>query len=83
MGDVHVVNLGSVSNPQTDDRRASYVMLDADGEGYRLEHRLVTYDYDAVIDSIRRSRHPHQKFLNRHFEARDVPTDAGRLSVGD
>jgi diadenosine tetraphosphatase ApaH/serine/threonine PP2A family protein phosphatase len=73
---VQVANLGSVSNPHDGDRRASYVMLTADTAGYRLEHRRVAYDYDTVIESIRRSYHPNQQFLAHHFEARDPrPTE--------
>ena len=67
---VHVVNLGSVSNPQTEDRRASYVIVTADAAGYRLEHRRVAYDYEAVIEAIRRSHHPCQAFLAHHFQQR-------------
>jgi diadenosine tetraphosphatase ApaH/serine/threonine PP2A family protein phosphatase len=56
--EVHVVNVGSVSNPVGQDRRASYALLDADASGYRLALHRVVYDYDAVTDAIRRSRLP-------------------------
>lgn len=68
---VHVANLGGVSNPHDEDRRASYVMVTGDAAGYRLQHRRVAYDYSAVVEGIRRSRHPSQQFLMHHFEDRD------------
>ena len=64
VGDVHVVNLGSVSLPPTpDDLRASYVLLDASEDGYRVEHRRVDYDRDAVIEHGRRVRYPGTEFV--------------------
>jgi predicted phosphodiesterase len=62
-----VVNLGSVSNPLTADLRASYVLLDAAASGYRLRHRQVAYDLNAVIAAIRASRHPTAELIVRHF----------------
>jgi hypothetical protein len=60
IGSIRVANLGSVSNPHpvTQDRRASYVMLHADHDGYQLEHRRIAYDYQAVIGAIKQSNHP-------------------------
>ncbi len=55
---VRAVNLGSVSNPITDDLRASYVILDGDPSGHRLEHRRVSYDQAAFMDAVARSGHP-------------------------
>jgi putative phosphoesterase len=67
---VQVVNLGSLSNPQTSDRRASYVMLETSPNSHRVEHRRVDYDYDAVLDGISRSHHPNKRFLAHHFKRR-------------
>jgi putative phosphoesterase len=53
---VHVVNLGSVSNPLAPDLRASYVMLEADANSYRVWHRRVEYDRQAVIAAVERVR---------------------------
>jgi len=75
---VRIVNLGSVSNPQTSDRRASYVMLEASHDSYSLEHRRVAYDYESVLASIGRSHHPNQAFLAHHFERRDSPAAQSR-----
>jgi predicted phosphodiesterase len=63
VGDVRAVNLGSVSNPITDDLRASYVVLHADRHGHAVEHRRVGYDHDAFMDSVARSGHPAAPFI--------------------
>lgn len=55
---VRVVNLGSVSNPVTDDTRAMWTLLDADDDGYRLERRFVEYDREQVIRNVAAVRHP-------------------------
>jgi predicted phosphodiesterase len=62
-GGVRVINLGSVSHPVTDDLRASYLLLDADAAGYRIERRRVAYDPAAVFAAIERSRHPAADFI--------------------
>jgi predicted phosphodiesterase len=67
LGSVRVVNLGSVSNPITDDLRASYVIISADRDGYQVEHRRVAYDYTAVIEATERSHHPSTGFLLSFF----------------
>jgi predicted phosphodiesterase len=67
IGAWHVVNLGSVSNPPTAERRASYVMLQANETGYQLEHRLVEYDREAVVRVLERQRHPGAAYLSKHF----------------
>jgi predicted phosphodiesterase len=64
---IRLVNLGSVSNPLTPDKRASYVFLAADRDGYQLEHRRVPYDPAAVLAAIDRSGHPCAAFLRRFY----------------
>lgn len=63
VGAYHVVNLGSVSNPVTPDLKASYVLLHATSSGYTIEHRRVAYDREAVIDVVRRVRHPADEYI--------------------
>jgi predicted phosphodiesterase len=63
VGDVHAVNLGSVSNPVTDDRRASYVIIHDDPHGHRVEHRRVAYDRDEFLRRLARSGHPEQGYI--------------------
>jgi predicted phosphodiesterase len=63
VGDVRAVNLGSVSNPVTDDLRASYVIIHADRHGHDVEHRRVAYDHDACLATIARSGHPAADYI--------------------
>jgi predicted phosphodiesterase len=63
IGSVRAVNLGSVSNPITDDLRASYVIVHADDRGHRIEHRRVAYDRDAFLAVLDRSGHPERDFI--------------------
>jgi len=60
---VRVVNLGSVSNPTGRDLRASYALLDTRAEGYEVRQRRVEYDHEAVIEAVRRSRHPSTEYI--------------------
>lgn len=50
VGDVQVINLGSVSNPLEPSLKATYMILKADKQGYTFKHQQVDYDRDAVID---------------------------------
>ena len=71
--DIHVVNIGSVSNPTAPDLRASYVLLDADPESTRIEFRRVDYDRTAFADAVRRSRHPAARFILWFQEGKKQP----------
>lgn len=76
LGATHVVNLGSVSNPQTPDLCAWYALLAADAGGYRITHRQVAYDRTAVIQALQDVRHPAQGFIVRYMQGayvRDWP----------
>lgn len=63
VGELRVVNLGSVSNPLAPDLRASYVMIDASPSATTIEHRRVAYDHAAFIEAVRTSRHPDVEFI--------------------
>jgi predicted phosphodiesterase len=63
IGDVRAVNLGSVSNPVTDDLRASYVIVHGDDASHRVEHRRVAYDRDAFLAVVAASGHPEADFI--------------------
>jgi predicted phosphodiesterase len=67
VGRWHVVNLGSLSNPPTTDRRASYVLLHADATGYQIGHRLVEYDREAVVGALERLGHPGRAYIIKHI----------------
>ena len=56
VGKIRAINLGSVSNPVTPGLQATYVLLDTDVQGYRVEWRCVDYDREAVIKAIEHSR---------------------------
>jgi hypothetical protein len=70
---IHVVNVGSVSNPLPPDLRASYVILEADESSYRPDHRRVGYDHQAVIAAVRRVRHPAADHIIRHMLGQRQP----------
>jgi len=70
---VRVVNPGSVSNPFPPDLRASYAILDADATGYRIHHRRVDYNRDAVIAMVRRMRHPAADYITQFMLGQNEP----------
>ncbi len=64
---VHVVNVGSISNPHHRDLRASYVIITADETSYRIEFHRVAYNTQAVIDAIREIGYPSADYLISFF----------------
>jgi predicted phosphodiesterase len=72
IGKTHVVNLGSISNPVTTGLQATYAVLDADENGYRIQLRRVDYDRDAVIEAILKSRHPAPDFLIGYMRGKQI-----------
>ncbi len=67
---LRVVNPGSISNSLGDDLRASYAILDSDERGYQVELRRVDYDRQAVIDELKRLRHPGAPYIIGFMEGR-------------
>ena len=63
VGHVRAVNGGSVSNPITDDLRASYVVIHGDRHEHRIEHRRVAYDTDSFLRSLAGSGHPEHDYI--------------------
>jgi predicted phosphodiesterase len=63
VGNVHVINLGSVSNPVTPGLQATYALLEADEHGYRIQLRRADYDHEAVFQAIEQSHYPTPSFL--------------------
>ena len=63
VGKVRAVNGGSVSNPITDDLRASYVIVHATHDGHHLEHRRVGYDVQEFLRRLDRSGHPEADYI--------------------
>ena len=60
---VHVVNPGSVGSPMIPSLRATYALLEADGSGYRVEHRAVGYDRRLAEQKAWEMRHPQAEFI--------------------
>jgi predicted phosphodiesterase len=75
---VRAVNLGSVSNPMTEDLRSTYVIIDADRHGHRLAHRRVAYSHDEVIARARRTDHPDVEHLVSYQRGGQVKYPAWR-----
>ncbi|MEJ7902117.1 MAG: metallophosphoesterase family protein [Thermomicrobiales bacterium] len=64
---VRVVNLGSVSNPPREDKRAMWTLLEADEAGHMIERRYATYDLAAVGERLERDEVPARAYLRRYF----------------
>ena len=60
---VHIVNPGSVGSPLIPSLRATYAVLEADGSGYRVEHRAVAYDLKLAEETAWEMRHPQAEFV--------------------
>ncbi|HLG63400.1 MAG TPA: metallophosphoesterase family protein [Ktedonosporobacter sp.] len=83
VGKIHVVNLGSVSNPVTPGLQATYALLDADEQGYSIQLRRVDYDREAVINAIEQSRHPVPSYLIGFMRGeRVISSDPGYFQAG-
>jgi predicted phosphodiesterase len=78
VGQLRVVNLGSVSNPITSDLGATYVIIDSDRHGHRIAHRRVAYDHDAVLQRLERSDHPEAEFISSFQRGEQVRYPATR-----
>lgn len=80
---IRVVNLGSVSNPMMPDLCAKYTVLESDAQGYRLEHRRVDYDRDAVIQQLARVYHPASEYIARFMRGEQKPVWSKNLSAAN
>jgi predicted phosphodiesterase len=63
VGAVRALNGGSVSNPTTDERRATYVVIHGDQDSHRVEHRRVEYDHEAFLERVRSCGHPEHEYI--------------------
>ncbi|HLY29589.1 MAG TPA: metallophosphoesterase family protein [Ktedonobacterales bacterium] len=83
VGGIRAINLGSVSNPVTPGLQATYVLLEADAQGYSIQLRRVEYDREAVIKAIEQARHPTPSFLIGLMRGeRITPSDPGFFQAG-
>lgn len=70
---VHIINVGSVSNPFAPDLRASYALLESDREGYRLQLNYVDYDHEAVVKQLQEVNHPVAPYIIGHMRGEHRP----------
>lgn len=68
VAEVRVVNPGSVSLPATAERRAMWILLEADETGYSIQRRFAAYDVDAVLDALDREHYPSPEWLRAKFQ---------------
>lgn len=71
-GSIHVINLGSVSNPITPGLQATYARLEADAHGYHIQLQRVEYDREVVIKAIAQSGHPTPSFLQGYMQGEHI-----------
>jgi predicted phosphodiesterase len=62
---IHIVNLGAVSLSRMPEGDASYVVLDATKEGYKVFPQSVSYNRKAVIAKLEALHHPARTHLIR------------------
>jgi predicted phosphodiesterase len=83
VGQVRVINLGSVSNPVIPGLQATYGLLEADARGYHIQLRRVDDDREAVITAIEQAHPPTPAFLISHLRGeRITSSDPGFFQVG-
>ena len=66
IGNVHLVNLGSISNQYGPDLRTKYAILEADEHGYAITHRYVAYDRAACVAYCEQYSFPGADFVGRY-----------------
>jgi diadenosine tetraphosphatase ApaH/serine/threonine PP2A family protein phosphatase len=66
-GQMHLVNPGSVGLSRTPDLHACYAFLDVDTDGYRVRHRRVAFDRQAVIGQLIGLAHPAKEYIIHHL----------------
>jgi predicted phosphodiesterase len=64
---IRVINLGSLSNPPDDDKRAKWTLLEAGDQGFTVERRFVEYDLAAVRYRLDQDRVPAWEYVMGYF----------------
>jgi len=67
VGKWRILNPGSISNPLPPILEASYAILEAMSDGYKIEHRTVEYDREKIISQVRKLHHPGAEFIIKHM----------------
>ena len=75
VNDMHVINLGSVSNHIVPDLCAWYAILEADEAKYTIQHRKVDYEREAYVKVIREKRHPSGDYIIRFMRGEYLRRD--------
>ena len=60
MSDIH-------DNPVPPNLRESYILLEADTSGHRVEQRRAKYYREAVVEELRPLRHPGAVWIIKHM----------------
>ena len=63
-------SIHAVSLSVTEDKGASYALLDAGENEYRVQHYSVPYDRAKVVDQLNTMRHPGRGYLINHLSDR-------------
>lgn len=71
-----VVNTGSVGLPFDGDNRASYVIIDFDGDDMAIQIRRVSYDVEAAIQIARRNAMPDVEVFEYALRHAEYPYSA-------
>ena len=67
----HLLNPGSVSNPSTVDKRATYMLLAADEDGYKVSVHYVAYDWQHYLQQAKDVHFPGESFLRWIYTRHD------------
>lgn len=73
IGNVRVVNVGSVGLSFTPEGLACYARLTADEHGYHLEHRQLDYDRDVTVAALTQQHHPAADFITGYVRGTRRP----------
>lgn len=73
LGDVRVVNPGSIGNPVLPEAGACYALLEADSDSYRLTLHQAGYDKEAAMAATDATRHPAAEYIKRFLRGERVP----------
>jgi predicted phosphodiesterase len=73
LGEVGVVNVGSVGLPLDGDRRAAYCILEVVGGGCDVALFRVEYDVDSVIDKLSEVGHPAADWVGHRLRLAAIP----------
>jgi putative phosphoesterase len=73
VGNLRVVNPGSVSNPFPPELSAGYALLEAQEAGYELAFKRAEYDRESVIKAAREVDHPSAEYIIGFMKGENRP----------